>query len=385
MPQNRHLISLIVLMVIGSCVEPFEPELEESQEVVVISGLISDSPGRHTVQVSLSTPYTDPDFRPLEHCLVAVINQDGEMVHYQEEGGGLYSAEIPDAFLGVGDVASVWVVTDRGEYRSDFDTILPCPGIDNLYWELGEVETAVPGEIIPGIQFYLDMSGTLQDSRNIMWQLEEAWEYRASLIGNRIWRSPGTGFEEFKSNVVFKCWKEYFLDQFFITTTKNLTSNELRRYKLNFVTNETDRLSLTYSLLVKQQSLTLAAYDYWMRMHEQALESGGLYEKQPAAVQGNLYNVDDPGEVVLGNFFASQVSHRRIFVHNNNFFDFPVPHISCEYEPMSWLWEQESIEYPVYIYAPGTFQPSLTGPSYCFDCMLQGGDTIRPPYWESWH
>jgi hypothetical protein len=218
-----------------------------------------------------------------------------------------------------------------------------------------------------------------------MWQLEESWEYKASLIGNLIWRYPGSGTEEFKSNVIFRCWKEYFLDQFFIATTKNLTSNELKSYKLNFVSNETDRLSLTYSLLVKQQSLTLSSYEYWTRMHEQALESGGLYEKQPAAVQGNLYNTEDPGELVLGNFFATQVRRRRIFVHNNNFFEFQVPHISCEYEPMSWLWEQEYIEYPVYIYSPGTFQPPLTGPSYCFDCLLQGGDTIRPPYWESWH
>ena len=378
-----HIFPVLFLL-LGSCVEPFEPRLEESQEVLVISGMISDSPGPHTVSVSLSTPYRDPVYHPLPHCLVSVINQDGHMIHYLEEEEGIYLADIPDSFLEVGDAASVQVITEWGEYRSDYDTILPCPVINSLYWDLDALQTAEPGKEIPGVQFYLDMSGGASDSRNIMWQLEEAWEYTASLFGNIIWRSPGTGFEDFRSNVLYRCWKQYLLGEFYVATTRHLSSNELSRFRLNFVSNETDRLSITYSLLIKQQSLTRESFDYWLRMRDQALETGGLYEKQPSSVQGNLYNMNNPEEVVLGNFYATQIREQRIFIQNNNLFDFPVPQISCEYELLASLWQQEHIEYPVYIYSPGPFQPSYTGPSYCFDCMLQGGDTIRPEYWKSW-
>jgi hypothetical protein len=365
-------------------VEPFEPELEESQEVLVISGMISDSPGRHIVTVSLSSPYRTPSFQGMEYCVVTVTDQDGNMIHYSDEGVGIYSADLPDSFLEVGDAASLYVLTpDRGEYRSTYDTILPCPEIDSLYWESQYMETSDPEFSRPGIQFYLDMSGSLSDSRNMIWRVNETWEYWASLFGNVIkWSFHHS--EEFFSREIYKCWKSFPLDHIYTGSTRNLSSNELRKVALNFVSNETDRLHVTYSLQVQQQSLSLEAYDYWQRMNEQAAESGGLYEKQPASVAGNIYSVDQEETVVLGYFYASQVREQRIFVHNNNFFDFYIPHIDCEYEPLSTLWRTGNIKYPVYIYAPGPFQPSFWGPQECFDCRLQGGDTIRPEQWESW-
>jgi hypothetical protein len=279
---------------------------------------------------------------------------------------------------------SLYVITpDQHEYRSSYDTILPCPGLDTLYYELTYRETKDPEKNLPGIQFYLDMSGRPSDSRNLLWQVEETWEYWAALFGNRIRLEDGRMLE-YRSNPLFKCWKHYPLNQFYIATTRNLASNEMRRVALNFISNETDRLSVTYSLLIRQQSLTSTAYDYFRRMDEQAVGSGGLYDTQPSTVTGNLYNVYDPDEVVLGFFHASQVREKRIFVQNNDFFEFPIPHISCEYEPIWTMWEWPAIEYPVYIYAEGPFLPSWTALPYCFNCMLSGGDTIRPLYWESW-
>lgn len=384
MPVSRFHIVLLLCLICGSCVDPFEPVLEETQEVVVISGMISDQPGRHTISISRSSPYRFPEFQPVEFCVVTVTNQEGDMIHYTDEGDGIYAADVPDAFLEVGDAASVYVfTTDQKEYQSAYDTILPCPRIDSLYYEIEYLETSDPEKSIPGVQFYLDMSGSASDSRKLIWRLEETWEYWASLFGNRIWWGMG-GVEEFWSNVLYKCWKTYPLDRFFTGNTGNLSSNAMQQVALNFVSNETDRLSITYSLLVKQQSLSRKAYDYWQRMHDQAVESGGFYETQPSSVSGNLYSVDDPEEVVLGYFYASQVQERRIFVHNNDFFEFKIPHISCEYEPISAIWTWEKIEYPVYIYDEGPFRPSWTGPQYCFDCRIQGGDTIRPIYWESW-
>ncbi|MCK5694430.1 MAG: DUF4249 family protein, partial [Bacteroidales bacterium] len=164
----------------------------------------------------------------------------------------------------------------------------------------------------------------------------------------------------------------------------SLSANELRRLPLNFVSNETDRLSVTYSLHVQQQSLSSEAYDYWRRMNDQSVGSGGMYEKQPASVEGNIYSVDNPEEVVLGCFYATQLREQRLFVHNNNLFEFNVPHIQCQYEPMSSIGVLGPGLFPVYLYIPGPFQPSFWGPEECFDCRIQGGDTIRPINWESW-
>jgi hypothetical protein len=384
MPVTRNHILILFCVICCSCVEPFEPVLEESQEVLVISGMISDGPGRHTVTVSLSAPYRWPDFNGMENCVVTVTDQHGNTVDYIDEGEGTYAADIPDSFLEVGDAVSLHVLTpDHGEYWSSFDTILACPDLDSVYWELQYMETPDPDISLPGIQFYLDMSGKPSDSRNIIWRVNETWEYWASLIGNFIMWDWGY-MEEFWSGKVFKCWKSYPLDHIFAMSTRNLSTNEIRKMPLNFVSNKSDRLQVTYSLYVQQQSLSLEAYDYWQRMNEQVVSSGGLYEKQPASVRGNICSTDHPEELVLGFFYASQVKEQRIFVHNNNLFDFFIPHIDCEYQPLQTLWQSDNIEFPVYIYVPGPFQPLLWGPQECFDCRLQGGDTIRPKIWESW-
>ena len=384
MPVNKFHIILTLILLCGSCVEPFEPMLEESRKVLVISGMISDQPGRHEIRVSLSSPYKELVFQGVDFCMVAVEDQEGNMVHYSNTGEGVYVADLSDSFLEVGDAVRVQVLTPADRlYRSSFDTILACPELDSVYYELGQQETPDPEFTRPGIQFYLDMTGTPADSRNIIWQVDETWEYWASLFGTHILRGWGDS-DMFRTNTIFKCWKHFPLDHVYIGSTRNLSSNELRKLPLNFVSNETDRLSVTYRLHVKQQSLSLAAYDYWKRMNDQSVESGGMYEKQPASVIGNIYNVDDPEEVVLGYFYATQLREQRLFVHNNMLFEFNVPHIHCEYQPMSSIGVLGPDHFPVYLYIPGNFQPSFWGFEECFDCRVQGGDTIRPINWESW-
>ena len=383
MPLNRSHIFLLLCLICSSCVEPFEPVLEESQEVLVISGMISDQPGRHTLSISRSSPYKKPEFQPVEYCVVTANDQDGEMIHYIYEGEGIYSVDVPNSFLELGDAVSLMVITpDMKEYRSSYETILPCPGFDSLYYEIQEMETLDPEKNRPGIQFYLDMSGESSDSRNILWQVDETWEIWAALFGTHLWLENRSVIA-FDSRPLFRCWQNHPLLQSYTATTRNLSSNEVLRMPLNFVSNETDRLSVTYRLRVKQQSLSLDAYNYFQRKNEQAVESGGMYDVQPSTVAGNLYNVNDPEEVVLGYFHASQVREKQIYVHNNNFFEFNIPHIACEYEPMYWGRRNDS-EFPVYIYNPGNFNPLLTGDQDCFDCRLQGGDTIRPENWETW-
>ena len=384
MPVNKLHIILILVLLCGSCVEPFEPLLEESQEVMVISGMISDRPGRHEITVSLSSPYKQPVFQGVDFCVVTVEDQEGNMFNYTNIWEGVYVADLPDSFLEVGDVVSLQVITpDDKVYRSSYDTILACPELDSVYYELGQQETPDPEFTRPGIQFYLDMTGRPNESRNIIWQVDETWEYWASLFGTHILWGWGNS-EEFRTYSIFKCWKQAPLDHVYIGSTRSLSANELRRLPLNFVSNETDRLSVTYSLHVQQQSLSSEAYDYWRRMNDQSVGSGGMYEKQPASVEGNIYSVDNPEEVVLGCFYATQLREQRLFVHNNNLFEFNVPHIQCQYEPMSSIGVLGPGLFPVYLYIPGPFQPSFWGPEECFDCRIQGGDTIRPINWESW-
>jgi len=380
MQVNRYHILLLLLLTCRSCIEPFEPVIEESQEVLVINGMITDQPGMHYVEISRSTPYNEPIYQPVSGCVVTVTDENGEMINYFEEGWGRYGAYLPGSFLAVGKSYSLQVYTpDQKEYRSDFDTLLACPPIDTIYYEVEIRETSDPDFSLAGIQFYMDMTGTSSDSRYFMWQLEETWEYWAATFGHFIWW--GGGVEEFHTNDLFKCWKTYPIRELYTGTTRNLSVNALRRNSLNYVSNETDRLKVTYSLLVKQQSLSKKTYDYWEKMKKQSGETGGLYETQPSSTIGNIYNTNDPDEVVLGILYATQQQSRRIMV--NNHFDFKIPYLTCELYTIGSVYELLS-DFPYYLRSispTGYGPPYETGDKICFDCRIQGGINVKPDYW----
>ena len=178
----------------------------------------------------------------------------------------------------------------------------------------------------------------------------------------------------------YKLWKE------------EVTQEYLHRYPrqskyvigfINYISERLPYLKYKYSLLVRQHSLSKEAFRYWESLRDQQEEDGGLYETQPIASGGNMYNVDDDTEQVLGYFFASQVHEKLIFVKHPSFFtDYFCPMATIEREGLA-----ESY-FDVWM-----FLASLTRerPEYewgiadreCFDCRRRGGSTQPPAYWNN--
>ena len=110
-------------------------------------------------------------------------------------------------------------------------------------------------------------------------------------------------------------------------------------------------------------------------------ELGGLYEKQPLAIKGNLVNLTDPGKEVLGYFSAASESSRRYFYKDVpgielNFMDF------CNEDILGQLgWKIYSKnDYPVYYYFNLEHSLRLLNVE-CVDCRAMGGSTVKPDFW----
>lgn len=382
MPVNSYHILLMMLLSCSSCVEPFEPVLGEATEVLVINGMITDNPGWHYVDISKSTSYNNPEYVPLSGCIVSVTDENGDMEYYMEEQSGKYSAYLSGSFLAVGKAYSLHVITpDQKEYRSDYDTLTACPPIDTIYYEVEERGTSNPDFPLGGIQFYTDMSGAATDSRNFLWLMDETWEYRSPYVSRYIWRG-GVDAIHFHSIDLFKCYQTLPILELHTASTQYLSVNALRRNPLNFVSNETDRLKVKYSLLVKQQSLSKNSFDYWKRMEAQRSGSGGFYETQPASSIGNIYNVRNWDEVVLGIFYATQQQSKRLTLINN--FDFKIPSFTCELDTIFDFSTLIADKLPYYlrsIHPLADRAPWETGDAICFDCRIRGGTNEKPDFW----
>ncbi|MBN2275304.1 MAG: DUF4249 domain-containing protein [Bacteroidales bacterium] len=385
---RNGISGMLLLIFISSCIDPFKPEVEDISAMVVISGRITDQEGYHSVEVSKSTSYNDPYFYPVSNCMVTIADDKDNRFNLTEYAQGKYQCWIGKEFLNEGTYYHVEVITPDGkQYMSDSETILPCPPVEDVYFEEKTLETENPDVPLYGIQFYVDADASGFAARNFLWNLSEAWEYHSTYMvadyyDGEIHYSP----EYYDS--LFYCWSSGDLYDIITFTTKNLTSGKITRCPLNFVSNRSQRLSVKYSLLVSQYSISDEAYNYWNTLQRQSQSTGGFYETQPASIKGNIHCISHPDEAVLGYFMAAGITQKRIFVPRNFGFIIHTPY--CELAGYSsaelndFLKAFKKTTYPIFL-----VNLSLTesGPwdyaeQYCFDCRKRGGTLTKPDFWE---
>jgi hypothetical protein len=332
----------------NGCIEPFEPDLDEADEVMVINGKLSDTQDIQTISISRSSSYSNPQFRPVSGCVVRVEDEAGHGITFMETSNGIYQSDLEPNFLAVGKAYKLMVVTPEDEvYESEYDSLLACAPIDSLSYRLEEQGTSNPDITYYGIRFYLDMKGSAQESRSYMWTFEETWNYLAYFPIEYIW--DGYSLQEFipRQTGFEVCYMTTGLEEYEVGSSSSSSRNEIRQQPLHFVSNQTPRLAAKYSLLVAQHSLSNGAYLYWSRMKEQTGQTGGLYETQPSRTTGNISNINNPEEKVLGYFFVSQAREKRISVTNH--FNFPIVLFSCPMDTVWFPWQLDP-PYPYFLF-----------------------------------
>lgn len=367
----------------ASCIEPFVPSLTESQDILVINGMISDKPGAHFVEISRTSATDHPEFIPMEGCVVKVMDDKGSSVDYQEQRPGIYMADLNKEFLNINGAYQLHIFTPDGEeYQSEYDSLLACPPVESLSYTTEFRETSNPYVNYYGLQFSIDVLGDMSEAGNFLWELEETFEYHSVYEIDFTW----DGFELRRFEPVdslYICYITRAIPELYTGSSRSLSENNLENFPLAYISNEDNRFRFRYSLLAKQHSLSDRAFQYWEILKNQHSGQGGLYETQPHSSNGNICNVNKQEEKVLGFFFATQVKEKRIIV--NEHFNFPFDQGNpCELDTA-----KTQMDLPIeYLYLKSLSTKDTPGPPYgysdhdCFNCETKGGTIEIPEYWK---
>lgn len=383
MRLNKWFVGVIILFLCASCIEEFTPKIDETREMLVINGHITDVPGIHSVSISMSSAYNDPQFRPVSGCVVRIEDEKGRGITFNESTDGIYESLLDQDFLAIGKSYKLLVFTpDGNEYQSDYDSLLVCAPIDKLSYQIEKEGTSNPDINYYGVRFLVDVSGGLNDARNYLWTFEETWEYAATYFTQYIW--DGDTLIEFVPYDLTAsiCYFTLPIKDLYVGTSRLYETNEISKHPIHYVSNQTPRLLRRYSLLVSQHSLSDRAFLYWDQVRKQSGETGGLYETQPVSITGNIFNINDPEETVLGFFFASQIQKKRIDVEKN--LTFQVAKFSCPVDTVSYFADL-GLDFPYHLYSinveVGKGPPYIYSYKECHDCRLRGGTTTKPEFW----
>lgn len=377
MKLTNCLIILSLLALSAGCITQFIPDTDETEELLVVEGVITDEPGvNNTVRLSKSQPLGSFNaYEPVPGCLVRIEDDRGNIYTMHETIPGTYSTW-PWEFQGeVGRTYTLHIdagntFDTRYTYMSMPMEMKPVPPIDTIYYEK-QVMPGSEGSSHPeeGCQVYLNTLDPEGSCKYYRWDFTETWEiYLPYDVTNN------------------RCWITEKSKSINIKSTSALTQDRIEQYPINFVTNETDRLNIKYSMEVNQYSVSEDEFGYWKRLQNISEDIGGLYDLIPSSITGNVSCVEDPAQRVLGYFSVSAKSSKRVFI-SENFAGMPDYYANCATDTVSFSTEIQGLDESVWVIInhgwpfPPPYYRVLTTNKACADCTVRGTN-IEPLFWD---
>ncbi|MFC2136624.1 DUF4249 domain-containing protein [Bacteroidota bacterium] len=377
--KNKILLFIIIFLgfILQTCVEPFEPVIDKYDNLLVIDGSISNFPGPYIVNISRSYPYNEKRPEMVHSANVKIIDDSGNkyILSENESKKGTYETDSNfQAQIGVGYKLQV-ITPEKNTYESEIEKIKTPMEIDDIYYSL-ETRYNIEKEIdIIGAQIFLDTHDPENNTRYYAWEYDETWKF-------------GVPFSSPKFYDKTYCFNSYKPKGLIIGTSENLIKDEIKRFPITFVGANTPKLRFKYSILIKQYSLSEHAYQYYKYLKSVNETGGSLFDKTPTSIYGNMHNINDLNEPVLGLFQVSGVSEKRIFIEKKDFdeYFFVEPGFrwcKFEYSDTADTNKTDSLLGFAYIIIDTTTggQINFTKDSACFDCT-QTGTNVVPDFWE---
>ena len=324
MKMNKRIL-LILLTLIYGCIDPIELDISEELRILVVEGFISTGPGPHQIKLSKSGKYGDlykSVIRNEERADVWIRDNDGNVTFLTEVSPGTYftpddwRAELQKSY-------TLNIITNIGaQYTSSPETIVPVAPIDSLILQFKKIPTADPAIFISGVEVFARFQDP-PDSRDFY-----------------IWRNNGTYIIETRpalftivprlgppipapKDCCSICWIFEFNADFSIKILNDKNSNGTINTELAaFIPDNGLRFYSKYMAVIQQLSISSEAHAFFDLLEKQLSIDGDIFDPPPATIRGNMINLDNPEENVIGYFYASDVAIDTVFIERSDIEEF---------------------------------------------------------------
>ncbi len=370
-----------LLMCYSSCIEPFEAEIDQYEDLLVVDGRISTAPGPYEVRLSKASSIRKTEFLALRDATIEIVDDQGNSEVLKEVEDGVYQTD-PNGIQGtVGNTYQLKISTGSANYKSAPEKLIAPLPIKKVYQEVSSQFSTEDPELA-GFQFYVDSDMTGTDTDYFLWDLETTYKYNVDFEIPFVYSGAIVPFS--RPDSFFTCWKTEPIKDIYTFDISNLSQPVLERLPLNFVGVDTRQLSIRYSLFVKQYSVSKEAFDFWSALQDQNDNQGSLYSSLPYQIRGNITNTSNADEPVLGYFMAAGVSDKRIYVDP---FPGSFSYGICQHaDPAAAQWDIRGLRWsrrsswPIFLaQSPnGVLEVPL---DECVDCRSVGGTIFKPSWW----
>lgn len=333
------IVAVALTMGLTTCVDTFKPTLNLNTDLLVVEGILTDQPVAQAITLSRSRTTADSNLTfPVTKATVQVIVNGTQPFSLSETQPGRY--DLPAAFRGrVGDSYQLrFTLADGSQYESSTETMVSVPPILRAYDQYnpkGPPKFA-DGLPTPSSDVYIDFQDPASQRNFYLWRtrLYERQEWCASCQQGRYVIEDvgpvGTGpikvlgcvrdstlgiYNFFDYTCRDACW------DIFYSSTINIFADAYTNGQ-----TQTGRLIAQVPVYqkdpalldIEQLSLTVGAYRYYKLFQDQTQNTGTLVDTPPAPLVGNVRNVNNSDENVIGYFTASSVAINHYWLDRLN-------------------------------------------------------------------
>lgn len=324
LPFNRRtgrLTALIVWMAVmaaslRSCVDPYPAEVIASPTKLIVDGLITDDAGPYTVTLALSEPYdNNRGTLAVNSAQVWVQDDNGQRFDFLPRGAGNYQSDSLGFRAQAGKIYTLFVRTSDGKiYQSKPELLRAAPPIDTVY-NVFFTTTNSLGVAVSGFEVYLETEDPDTSGNFYRWR----WAHYDTVV-NCLQKLDGETRVMFLTRCCGPCWTvRRCYGCINILSDIFLNGNTIRRYLADIPYDSKE----DYFLTVEQLALPREAYQFWNLVDGQINNSGGIFDKPPASIQGNISNTADPEEQVLGYFTVAGLARKSVYLKRDNIAQLP--------------------------------------------------------------
>lgn len=377
MKNRRRLYVLVFCLALFTCKEPFAPTIvAKNNNYLVVEGLINTGSDSTFIKLSRTAKIEDKNsIKPELGAVVSVEGENNQSYVLKDLGKGLYA--IPGLNLDPSKKYRLKIKTSNNKsYQSDFVETKVSPVIDSLSYEVKE----------DGVQIYSNTHDTNNKSRYYRWEYSDAWQFTALNYSLLVAKGRAV-VERTADELIYACWGNGNSNTIILGSSVKLEQDVISKAPVLFIETGSEKISKKYSILVKQYVLTKEGFDFWEGLKKNTENLGSIFDAQPSQLTGNVHNIADANEPVLGFISAGTTQQKRIFIEREKL---PTTWVTqYPYECRTDTLRGADIDRFILTNMVVVLEkiPSeqlggyLTAPKECADCTIRGV-TKKPAFWQ---
>ncbi len=305
--MKRFVYLLVLFFLIWGCKKPYNPPAITSPgNYLVVEGVINPGADSTIIKLSRTVNLSSGNVHnPETNATITVQSDASNSYPLIEIAPGTYIS----TGLNLDNTRKYRLsikTANNQQYLSDFVAVSITPPIDSI------------GFLVQsnGIQLYVNTHDPNNNTHYYRWDYAETWrfhaKYQSSFITNGQEIVPRTNNQQ-----IYTCFSNDNSSSITLGSSAKLSQDVIYQNPLTAVPATSEKLETKYSILVRQYALSGDAFTFWTNLKKNTEQLGSIFDAEPSNINGNIHNVSNAAEPVIGYVSASTVSSKRIFITNN--------------------------------------------------------------------